>query len=105
MQGEDDAVIQSLKKGDVAGADLNDQDRVLMEFVELVTCRASPATPECVQKLRDAGWLEEQIAEAVYVTGLFAMFNRVADAFGLQDPNYQQMESPPLPAERSKPSS
>jgi len=105
LQGADDAVIQSLKRGDVAGADLNDQDRVLMEFVELVTCRASRTTPESVQRLREAGWLEEQIAEAVYVTGLFAMFNRVADAFGLEDPNYQQMESPPLPAEQCKPPS
>ncbi len=105
MQGEDDAVIQSLKKGDVAGAGLNDRDRILMEFVELVTLHAWRSTPERVQQLRDAGWSEEQIAEAVYVTGLFAMFNRVADAFGLPDPNYQQMESPPQPAEQSKPSS
>lgn len=97
-------MILSLKKGDVAGAGLNDRDRLLMEFVELVTCHARRSTPEGVQKLRDAGWSEEQIAEAVYVTGLFAMFNRVADAFGLQDPNYQEMESPPLPAEQSKPS-
>ena len=105
MQGEDAAVIQSLKKGDVAGAGLNDRDRVLMEFVKLVTSHAWRSTPEGVQQLRDVGWLDEQIAEAVYVTGLFAMFNRIADAFGLQDPNYQQMASPPVPAEQSKPDS
>lgn len=40
-------------------------------------------TADDVQKLRDAGWKEEQIAEAVYITALFAFFNRVADAFGV----------------------
>jgi len=27
----------------------------------------------------------------VYITALFALFNRVADAFGLQDPRYDEM--------------
>lgn len=104
MQGENDATIESLKKGDIAGSGLNEKDRLLMEFVELVTRHAYRTTPEVIQRLRDVGWTEEAIAETVYVTSLFAMFNRVADAFGLEDPNYSQMESPPLPAERSNPS-
>jgi alkylhydroperoxidase family enzyme len=41
-----------------------------------------------VQKLRDAGWSEDQIAEAVYVTAMFAFFNRVADAFGVPSQDY-----------------
>jgi alkylhydroperoxidase family enzyme len=41
-----------------------------------------------VQKLRDAGWTENQISEAVYITALFAFFNRVADAFGIPPMNY-----------------
>jgi alkylhydroperoxidase family enzyme len=41
-----------------------------------------------VQKLRDAGWTEDQISEALYVTPLFAFFNRVADAFGVPSQNY-----------------
>jgi len=104
LQGEDASVIRSLEQGDVAGANLGDKERTLMEFVELVTRHAYRTTPEIVQGLRDVGWTEEQFAETVYVTGLFAMFNRVADAFGLLDPKFQQMQSPPIPAERSKPS-
>jgi hypothetical protein len=38
---------------------------------------------EDVNQLLQAGWSEFQIAEAVHVTGLFATFNRVANAFGL----------------------
>jgi alkylhydroperoxidase family enzyme len=41
-----------------------------------------------VQKLRDSGWKEDQIAEAVYITALFAFFNRVADAFGVPSQDY-----------------
>jgi len=61
---------------------------VLLEYVELVTQAAYRTTSEDVQKLRDAGWKEEQIAETVYVTALFAFFNRVADAFGVASQDY-----------------
>jgi alkylhydroperoxidase family enzyme len=59
-----------------------------MEYVDLVTKAAYRTTPEDVQKLRAVGWKEEQIAEAVYITALFAFFNRVADAFGVPSQNY-----------------
>jgi alkylhydroperoxidase family enzyme len=59
-----------------------------MEYVELVTRAAYRSTAEDVQKVRDAGWKEEQIAEAVYITALFAFFNRVADAFGIPAQDY-----------------
>ena len=61
-----------------------------MDYVELVTRAAYRTTHEDVQKLRDAGWTENQIAEAVYITALFAFFNRVADAFGIPTQNYLQ---------------
>jgi alkylhydroperoxidase family enzyme len=56
--------------------------------VKLVTEDAPRTTPEDVQKLRDGGWSENQIAEAVYITALFAFFNRVADAFGVPPQDY-----------------
>jgi len=59
-----------------------------MEFVATVTRHAYKVTDEQVQALRDLGWTEPQIAECVYITALFAFFNRVADAFGLEDPGY-----------------
>jgi alkylhydroperoxidase family enzyme len=56
--------------------------------VELVTKAASLTTADDVQKLRNAGWSEDQIAEAVYITAMFAFFNRVADAFGVPSQDY-----------------
>ena len=49
---------------------------------------ASRSTAEDVEILRSGCWKEEQIAEAVYITALFAFFNRVADAFGVPSQNY-----------------
>ena len=65
-------------------------ERDLLEYVKLITDAAYRSTAEDVQKLRDSGWNEDQIAEAVYITALFAFFNRVADAFGVPPQNYLQ---------------
>ena len=59
-----------------------------MTYVELITNAAPRSTYADVQKVRDAGWTEDQIAEAVYITALFAFFNRVADAFGVPAQDY-----------------
>jgi alkylhydroperoxidase family enzyme len=59
-----------------------------MNYVKLITDAAYRSTIEDVDKLRAAGWKEEQIAEAVYITALFAFFNRVADAFGVPSQDY-----------------
>jgi alkylhydroperoxidase family enzyme len=67
---------------------LTPAERVLMDYVKLITENSASSTAEDVQKLRDAGWREEQIAEAVYIIAMFAFFNRVADAFGIAPQNY-----------------
>jgi alkylhydroperoxidase family enzyme len=59
-----------------------------LHYVKLITEAAYRSTPEDVDKVRNAGWTENQIAEAVYITALFAFFNRVADAFGVPAQNY-----------------
>jgi alkylhydroperoxidase family enzyme len=60
----------------------------LLDYVKLITKAAYRSTHEDVQRLRDLGWTENQISEAVYITAMFAFFNRVADAFGVPPQNY-----------------
>jgi alkylhydroperoxidase family enzyme len=43
-------------------------------------------TDEQVDGLREAGWTDEQIAEAAYVASLFSLFVRLADTFGIEPP-------------------
>lgn len=63
-------------------------ERTLLDYAALVTNAAYKSTAADVQRLRDTGWAEDQIAEAVYVIAMFAFFNRVADAFGVPSQNY-----------------
>jgi alkylhydroperoxidase family enzyme len=67
---------------------LTSSERALLQYVELITVAAYRSTAEDVEKLRVAGWNDKQIAEAVYITALFAFFNRVADAFGVPSQEY-----------------
>ena len=80
--------MQAIVEGKFDEAGLTASERALLEYVELVTKAAYKTTAEDVQNLRDMGWKEEQIAEAVYVTAMFAFFNRVADAFGIPSQEY-----------------
>lgn len=97
MQEPDSRVHEALSRRDPDAAGLVPAERALMDFVRLVTEHAYRTTDADVQRLRDHGWTDPQIAECVYITALFAFFNRVADAFGLDDPNYFQQAAPPPP--------
>jgi alkylhydroperoxidase family enzyme len=59
-----------------------------MDYTKLITEAAPRSTDDDVQKLRDLGWTEDQISEAVYIIAMFAFFNRVADAFGVPPQHY-----------------
>jgi alkylhydroperoxidase family enzyme len=88
LQDPDPALHDCLARADLDGAPVPDAERALLRFVRLVTVSAYRTTDEDVEELRRHGWTDPQIAECVYVTALFAFFNRVADAFGLDDPGY-----------------
>ncbi len=48
-----------------------------------------PSTDEQVQGLREAGWADAQIADAVYDGALFNLLVRLADAFDIHpDPTF-----------------
>jgi alkylhydroperoxidase family enzyme len=80
-----------LANGNLEDAGLSPAERTLLDYVTRVTEAAYRTTAEDVQKLRDQGWTEPQIAEAVYITAMFAFFNRVADAFGIAPQGYLEM--------------
>ena len=90
LQGAADEQTEALRCRDIENAAFTNAERALLRFVKLVTESAYRVTADETQTLRDAGWTDPQIAEAVYITALFAFFNRVADAFGLEDPGYQR---------------
>ena len=88
VQGADENIVQALARGDLAAAPVTNAERTLLEFAGLVTREAHQTRREDTDKLRAHGWTDEQIAEAVYVIAMFAFFNRVADAFGIEPMGY-----------------
>ncbi len=83
--------MQAIARGDLEQAGLSPGERALLDYVTRVTEAAYRTTDEDVQALRNHGWTEPQIAEAVYITAMFAFFNRVADAFGIASQGYLEM--------------
>jgi alkylhydroperoxidase family enzyme len=87
LQGEQfGEVAQALRDGDLDRAPISAAERLLLEFVGTLTRHAYRITDEQVQALRNVGWSDPQIAEAVYVGALFNLFVRLADAFDIHPP-------------------
>ncbi len=93
MQERDGQVARALEQSDLESANISDAERRLLEYTRLITEQAYKATEDDVETLRQAGWSDDQIAEAVYIIAMFAFFNRVADAFGLEAPNFSDMQA------------
>lgn len=73
-------------------ARLSEAERELLLYLGKVERESFKATTEDVQHLRDLGWREEQIAEAVLVATMMGFCNRVANAFGLPTQNLLSLE-------------
>jgi len=97
LQGQDQETVAAIRRADLDHASISPPERVLLGLVNLLTQHAYRCQDDDVEKVRQAGWSDPQIAEAVYITALFAFFNRVADAFGLEDPHYELLSQPPRP--------
>jgi alkylhydroperoxidase family enzyme len=79
-------IAQALRDGDLERAPVSPAERLLLEFVGTLTRHAYRITDDQVQGLRDVGWTDAQIAEAVYDGALFNLFVRLADAFDIHPP-------------------
>jgi alkylhydroperoxidase family enzyme len=87
LQGKEfEGAAEALRNGDLEAARLPAPERLLLEFAGTIARAAYRVTDEQVDRLRDAGWMDEQIAEAAYVAALFSLFVRLADTFGIEPP-------------------
>ena len=93
MQDGHRSVKECLEHGDLERASIPENEKALLRFVQLLTQQANQCTADQVQVVCNAGWNDKEIAEAVYITAIFNMFNRVADAFGLGDSGYDKMDA------------
>lgn len=59
------------------------KEQALLDYVKVLTLTPSQVRDTDVERLRKVGWSDNQIFEASFITALFAFFNRMADAYGL----------------------
>jgi len=62
---------------------LDDQDRVMLEYVEQITKDATRITPEFHDRLRAVGFDDRGILQITLLASWFNYINRVADALGV----------------------
>lgn len=86
LQGQNAGDVDAVATLDLEKARLSPAERALLEYVKALTLSPSEVRDAHVERLRRAGWTDEQIFEASFTTSLFAFFNRMADAYGLDYP-------------------
>ena len=64
-------------------AELDEQDKVMLSYVEKLTFSPSSMTEGDIEELRNVGFNDENITDIVMLTGYRAMLNRLHDGLGL----------------------
>jgi uncharacterized peroxidase-related enzyme len=91
-QGAEAELLRALFDLQLDSASVSDAQRSLLKFAGKITNESHRISRADVQQVQAAGWTEQQIAEAVHIVGLFAYFNRVANAFGLPSQHLYEAE-------------
>ncbi|RIK45604.1 MAG: hypothetical protein DCC58_05840 [Chloroflexi bacterium] len=60
----------------------------MLAYAEKLTRTPAAVTDADTQALHAAGFSDAQVWEATFTTSIFALFNRMADAFGLEPPEH-----------------
>jgi uncharacterized peroxidase-related enzyme len=83
---------------DYRQADLDPAVRTLLDFAVQVTYDPHAGREKAIERLRDAGWSDAAILEAVEVIGFFNYYNRLVDALGVDpEPEWDGARSTPAP--------
>jgi alkylhydroperoxidase family enzyme len=78
----DEGFVKALVE-DYAHAPLTPQDRVMLDYVTLITKDATRVTPSHHTQLREAGFDDRGILQITLIASWFNYINRVADALGV----------------------
>jgi uncharacterized peroxidase-related enzyme len=94
--GGSDELLQALSNANMEAASLSFKERRMLDFVGKVTIESHKISPDDIHLMKSAGWAQQEIAEAVHIAGLFACFNRVANAFGLPSQHLLDLRPNPI---------
>ncbi len=69
---------------DVDNASIDDKLKPILKYVKTLTLEPSRCRDEQAQAIRDAGWTDEAIFNAVSVCALFNFMNRIVEGMGVE---------------------
>lgn len=92
VHGSPEEVAGKIIAGEIGEAAISEAERHLLLYVGKVNGESFKTTKEDVELLRDLGWQNEQIAEAVHVGTMMGLCNRVANAFGLPSQGFLELK-------------
>ena len=78
----DEAFVRALVD-DYEHAPLSHEDRVMLDYVGVLTLDATRVTPDHHRRLRAAGFDDRGILQITLIASWFNYINRVADALGV----------------------
>lgn len=70
---------------DYRTAPISEKDKALWAFIEKVNRESNRTTQADIDRMKDAGWSEEAIYDAITVCALFNFYNTWIDATGVHD--------------------
>ena len=80
---EADAYVHAIA-GDWQSAPLSDRDRALCEYAAKLTHHQDQMTPDDLDRLREQGFDDVGIHDAVQIIALFNYYTRLADGLGVE---------------------
>ena len=83
----DEKLVEQISE-DFRTADLDEKDRVMLEYVEKLTLEPWNMQEEDVENLRQKGFSDEAILDICQIAGYFAFVNRLADGLGVELEHY-----------------
>ncbi len=81
----DDRELVEAVLEDFRSAPISDQEKALFAFIEKVNRQSNATTQEDIDAVKQAGWSEEAIYDAIAVCALFNFYNTWIDATGVSD--------------------
>ncbi len=81
-EGGSDDVADGLARGHWRDLNLDDADRAMLAYSELLTLEPSTVGQADVDKLREAGFTDAEIGDIALTIAFFSYMNRIVDGLG-----------------------
>jgi uncharacterized peroxidase-related enzyme len=81
--------VEAARAGDISAFTENEDIGRFLPLADKITRHAYKVTDEDIELLRIAGWSDEKTLEAVWIVVFFNLVNRLADALGIAEADFE----------------